>query len=100
MATKEDKIRSVLQNIGKLSGVESVVLADENGFPLSSTITTQSAETISALITSLKGKISLVLKELDLDEIQTVTLKTSTREIIVTPYNSSTLVVIRKVNAD
>ena len=37
MVTKEEKIKAMLSEIGKHEGVESVVLADESGFPLSST---------------------------------------------------------------
>ncbi|MHA1713548.1 MAG: roadblock/LC7 domain-containing protein [Candidatus Ranarchaeia archaeon] len=99
MATKEDKLRSFLQNISKLSGVESAVLADEHGFPLSATTHQTQAENISALICSLKAKIDVALKELELDDLKEITLKTKTREILVTSHNSATLVVIRNTDS-
>ncbi|MHA2059275.1 MAG: roadblock/LC7 domain-containing protein [Candidatus Ranarchaeia archaeon] len=96
MSTREAKVREHLIKIGKHEGVECVVLADESGFPLSSTISPEKAETISALTTSLLGKVHVILKELNIEGLQAFTIKAANKEILVTPFQDTTLVVVRK----
>ncbi len=98
MSTREAKVREHLMKIGKHEGVESVVLADEAGFPLSSTISPEKAETISALTTSLLGKVNIILKELNITGLQAFTIKSTNKEILVTPFQDTTLVVVRRCN--
>ncbi|MHA1916985.1 MAG: roadblock/LC7 domain-containing protein [Candidatus Ranarchaeia archaeon] len=96
MSTKEDKIREYLIAIGKHEGVESVVLSDGSGFPLSSTISPKKAETISALTTSLLGKVNIILQELVVEGLKALVIKSDTKEILITPFQENTLVVVRK----
>jgi len=98
MSTREAKVREHLIKIGKHEGVESVVLSDEAGFPLSSTIPPEKAEKIAALTTSLIGKINMILHELNIKSMQAFTVKAADREILITPFQNTTLIVVRKCN--
>lgn len=97
MAIQEEKIKEILAGLTKYKGVESVVLADDSGFPLSSTIETNKAEIISALVTSLIGKVNKILTELELSSLKVLVIKTEDREILVTPQEGTNLVVVRKI---
>ncbi|MGQ4915541.1 MAG: roadblock/LC7 domain-containing protein [Candidatus Asgardarchaeia archaeon] len=98
MPVQEEKIKQILAGLTKYKGVESVVLADDSGFPLSSTIDINKAEIISALVTSLIGKVKSILSELELSSLKVLVIKTEDREILVTPQEGANLVVVRKIN--
>ncbi|MCD6484855.1 MAG: roadblock/LC7 domain-containing protein [Candidatus Odinarchaeota archaeon] len=97
MPIKEEDIKRILSGLAKYEGVESVVLADDTGFPLSSTISPKKAETISALVTSLIGKVKSILEELELSSLKVLVMRTADREILVTPQEGANLVVVRKL---
>ena len=96
MFANQAKIKSNLERLNQLSGVEFAVLTDETGFPISSTGTIIQAEKYSALLTSLKQRINSVLKELGLEGVTQVKLKTPTKELLITASNESNLIVVRK----
>jgi len=98
LPVQEEKIKQILAGLTKYKGVESVVLADDSGFPLSSTIDINKAEIISALVTSLIGKVKSILSELELSSLKVLVIKTEDREILVTPQEGANLVVVRKIN--
>ncbi len=97
MPIREEDIRRILSDLKKYEGVEYVVLADDAGFPLSSTIEPAKAEVISALVTSMLGKVNSILKELNLSRAKVLVIRTDDREILVTPHEGANLVVVRKL---
>ncbi|MHA1506605.1 MAG: roadblock/LC7 domain-containing protein [Candidatus Asgardarchaeia archaeon] len=98
MPLTDKDIKEILSRLMRYEGVEGVVLSDEMGFPLGATIGSEQAETISALITSLLGKVQSIIEELKLSKLKVLTIKTEGHEILVTPEEGANLVVIRKTS--
>ncbi len=96
MYANHSKIKADLEKLVQHSGVKLAILADEKGFPLSSTCETSEAEKFSALLTSLKQRINLVLQELGLGVANHVQFHTASQELLITTTDASNLIVVRK----
>ncbi|WXG40947.1 MAG: roadblock/LC7 domain-containing protein [Candidatus Freyarchaeum deiterrae] len=92
--------QKTLQQLQKHPGVKGVIVTNTEGLPISSTLSTEKTETISALVTSLVGKASKVITELGVGTLNFLTLDAGESELHIAPEEEYVLIVLRSKNAE
>lgn len=91
-------LQDILKNLEKQEGVKGVVITNIEGLPISSNMSTEVTESISAHITSLVGKARSVAKGMGYkeDDLKFMLLDLGEDEVLVTPAKDYMLIVLRK----
>ncbi|MFB0560119.1 MAG: roadblock/LC7 domain-containing protein [Candidatus Lokiarchaeia archaeon] len=92
--------QKTLQQLQKHPGVKGVIVTNTEGLPISSTLSTEKTEIISAQITSLVGKASKVITELGEGTLNFLTLDAGESELHIAPEEEYVLIVLRAKNAE
>ncbi len=95
------KFQPILENLLKYNGVKSVVIANEEGFPLAyqskdPSFTSDDAEVAAAVFASLVGKANLATKQINRGELNFFTLDLTTGEILVALEQDYIVIAIRE----
>ncbi|MEX2751684.1 MAG: roadblock/LC7 domain-containing protein [Candidatus Freyarchaeota archaeon] len=92
--------QKTLQQLQKHPGVKGVIVTNTEGLPISSTLSTEKTEIISAQVTSLVGKASKVIQELGEGTLNFLTLDAGESELHIAPEQEYVLIVLRAKNAE
>jgi len=95
------KFQPILENLLQYNGVKSVVIANEEGFPLAfqskdSSFSSEEAEVIAAVFASLVGKARNATKQIDHGELNFFTLDLTTGEILVALEQDYIVIALRE----
>jgi len=89
-------LKDSLKRLGSFEGVRGVIITNMEGLPISSNLSTDKTEKISALVTSLVGKARKVVSELDEGQMNFLTISTQRGEVMVAPEDEYILIVLKK----
>ena len=95
------KFQPILENLLQYNGVKSVVIANEEGFPLAfqskdSSFSSDDAEVIAAIFASLIGKAKNAVKQIDHGELNFFTLDLTNGEILVALEQDYIVIALRE----
>ena len=95
------KFQPILDNLLSYSGVKSVVVANEEGFPLAyqskdSSFSSEDAEIIAAVFASLVGKAVNATKQIDKGDLNFFTLDLTTGEVLVALEHDYIVIALRE----
>ena len=94
------EVEETLARIKSHKGVEGVLVMNQEGIVIHSTLTEEQSAEHAALLSQLSQKACLVVNTLDPDdELTFLRLRSNMREIMIAPDNNYLLVVIQNLNA-
>ena len=88
-------LKDSLKRIGAHEGVRGVIITNMEGLPISSSLSADKTEVISALVTSLVGKAKQVINELGDGAMNFLTITTQSGEVMVAPEENYILIVLK-----
>jgi predicted regulator of Ras-like GTPase activity (Roadblock/LC7/MglB family) len=88
-------LKDTLKRLGAHEGVRGVIITNMEGLPISSNLSADKTEVISALVTSLVGKAKRVVEELEEGGMNFLTISTKAGEVMVAPEADYILIVLR-----
>jgi dynein light chain roadblock-type len=91
----QKQFQATLKKLAGFEGVRGVIITDKEGLPLSSDIDIDTTESVAALVSSLVGKATQAVEQLDEGELNFFTIDTTKGEILVAPENDYILIVLK-----
>lgn len=88
-------LKDSLKRLGAHEGVRGVIITNMEGLPISSNLSADKTEVISAIVTSLVGKAKRVVDELEEGAMNFLTITTEKGEVMVAPEEDYILIVLR-----
>lgn len=88
-------LKDSLKRLGAHEGVRGVIITNMEGLPISSNLSADKTEVISAIVTSLVGKAKRVVDELEEGAMNFLTISTEKGEVMVAPEADYILIVLR-----
>mmetsp|Transcript_3032 Transcript_3032/g.2688 ORF Transcript_3032/g.2688 Transcript_3032/m.2688 type:complete len:99 (+) Transcript_3032:142-438(+) len=90
------EVEETLKRIQSHKGVKGVLIINNDGLPIRSSMTPEDTETYSALVSQLTIKASSVVRTLDdNDDLAFLRIRSKKHEIMIAPDKDYTLIVIQ-----
>jgi len=95
------EVEETLKRINSHKGVQGIVIVNNEGIPIRSTIEPEAATRYAALIMSLSAKARSAVRELDpQNDLTFLRIRSKKHEILVAPEKDFQLIVVQNPNAD
>ena len=91
----QKQFQATLKKLGEFKDVRGVIITNKEGLPISSDIATDKTESVAALVSSLVGKATQAVEQLEEGELNFFTIDTTKGEILVAPEEDYILIVLR-----
>ncbi|MBN1330494.1 MAG: roadblock/LC7 domain-containing protein [Candidatus Heimdallarchaeota archaeon] len=91
----QKQFQATLKKLSGFEGVRGVIITNNEGLPLSSDIDPDKTESVAALVSSLVGKATQTVEQLEEGELNFFTIDTTNGEILVAPENDYILIVLK-----
>jgi dynein light chain roadblock-type len=92
----QKQFQATLKKLAEFKGVRAVIITNKEGLPLSSDIDSDKTEAVAALVSSLVGKATQTVDQLEEGELNFFTIDTTKGEILVAPENDYILIVLKE----
>ncbi|MEA2071052.1 MAG: roadblock/LC7 domain-containing protein [Asgard group archaeon] len=92
----QKQFNATLKKLSAFDGVRGVIITNNEGLPISSDIDTIKTESVAALVSSLVGKATQTVDQLEEGELNFFTIDTTKGEILVAPENDYILIVLKE----
>ena len=87
------------ETLGKLSsfpGVQGVIITNNEGLPIASTLQSEQTENSAALVTALIGKAKGTVRDMSNGQLNWIQMDTTNGEVFVAPEDEYIVVVLRE----
>jgi len=91
----QKQFQATLKKLSGFKGVRGVIITNKEGLPISSDIDTNKTESVAALVSSLVGKATQAVEQLEEGQLNFFTIDTTKGEILVAPENDYILIVLK-----
>ncbi len=92
----QKNLQLTLKRLSSFEGVRGVIITNKEGLPLSSDIDTDKTESVAALVTSLVGKATQAVEQLEEGQLNFFTIDTTKGEILVAPEEGDYILIVLK----
>ena len=93
--TREARIDQIIEKVKSQPGVQDVIMVDEKGFTIKSTLPDEQANFTSAFLLSVFGQFDKYGKSLGVHDIKSITLNAGKRNLVVVSYGNLYMIAIR-----
>lgn len=90
------QFEETIQKLSSFPGVQGVIIANNEGLPIASTLSPDETETHAALITALVGKAKVTAREMNSGQINWIQMDTVNSEVFVAPEEEYIILVLRQ----
>jgi predicted regulator of Ras-like GTPase activity (Roadblock/LC7/MglB family) len=88
--------QATLKKLAGFEGVRGVIITNKEGLPISSDLDTGKTESVAALVSSLVGKATQAVEQLEEGALNFFTIDTTKGEILVAPEKDDYILIVLK----
>ncbi len=90
------QFEETLNKLSSFPGVQGVVITNNEGLPIASTMPSDQTETSAALVTALVGKAKGTVRDMSKGQLNWVQMDTSGGEVFLAPEEEYIILVLRE----